>query len=182
LFLSCNGIANSIKHSVEEDVADAKDALRQEESKARAAYTTTYQSSIQHVSDHQLKIKLLLLDSTIAAGVKYMDSISGIMNLMPQDDPRNIEYLKNRFIYGGIGDTLFAVLNRVNDLARDVAQQTGHIAKVDSLRLTILNQPAADAWEQQDFSMLDPITAIVFFNIFVIEIFQCGKECLPGGN
>jgi len=37
-----------------------------------------------------------------------------------------------------------------------------------------------DASKQQDFYVLNPFTAIALVHAFTYEIFQVGKECLPG--
>jgi len=97
VFLSCNGIAQSIDNSVKDGLADAKEALRKEDEQARNAYTESYQTAIHHGSDSALKMMFLQLDSTIAAGARYMDSISGEMSFLADHDPTNTEYAKILF-------------------------------------------------------------------------------------
>src|ERR1700730_15944375 len=121
VFLSCNDIAHSIDNSVKEGLADAKEALRKEDEQARNAYTESYQAAMHHGSDSALKMMFLQLDSTIAAGARYMDSISGEMSFLVDHDPTNTEYAKILFSYKGVGDTLYGTLTRVNDLAGTIA-------------------------------------------------------------
>lgn len=178
IFLSCNGIGHSIDDSFKGRVADAKEELRKEDEQARNAYRESYQAALHDGSDPTLQKMFIHLDSTIRVGARYMDSISGEMSVLVDKDPTNTEYAKILFLYKGVGDTLYATLNRVNDLAGAIALQTGHKSTVDSLRLTVLNKPTVDTWKEQDFSVLDPFTAMALLHDFTYEIFQVGKGCL----
>jgi hypothetical protein len=180
IFLSCNGIAHSIDDSVKNGVAEAKKTLRQEDEQVRKEYRESYQAAIHHGSAPALQKMFRDLDSTITVRTRYMDSISGEMSFLADKDPTNMEYTKILFLYKGVGDTLYATLTRVNDLARTIALQTGHTSTVDSLRLTVLNQPTVNAWKEQNFSILDPFTAMALLHVFTYEIFQVSKACLPG--
>lgn len=180
IFLSCNGIAHSIDDSIKNGVADAKEALRKEDEQARNAYRESYQTAMYHSRDPTLQKMFQHLDSTISICARYMDSISGEMSFLVDKDPMNTEYAKILFLHKGVGDSLYAILIRVNDLAGTIALQTGHKSTVDSLRLTVLNQPTVNIWKEQDFSVLDPFTAMALLHAFTYEIFQVGKTCLPG--
>jgi hypothetical protein len=180
IFLSCNGIAHSIDDSVKNGLVEAKEALRQEDEQARNAYRESYQAAMHHNSSPALQKMFQDLDSTITVRTRYMDSISGEMSFLVDKDPTNSEYARILFLYKGVGDSLYATLIRVNELAGTIALQTGHTSKVDSLRLTVLNQSTANAWKEQDFSVLDPFTAMALLHAFTYEIFQVSKVCLPG--
>jgi hypothetical protein len=161
ILLTCNGIADSIKGLVKDRIDDAIETLRKQDVQTRNEYAESYQAKMHHDSDPALQKMLLRLDSTIAEGAHYMDSISDEMKFLEDHDPNNMEYAKTLFLYKGIGDTLYTILSRVNNLARTIAAETGHVSMVDSLRLIVLNQPRMDAWKEQDFSILDPFTAMV---------------------
>ena len=177
IFLSCHDIGGSFK----EKIGDAKEALRKEDEQVRNAYRESYQVAMHYSGDPALQKMIQHLDSTITVGAHYMDSIYAEMSNLMDQDPTNIEYPKILFLYKGVGDTLYGTLTRVNDLSRKIALQTGSTSTVDSLRLTVLNQPTTvDAWKARDFSVLDPFTAMALLHAFTYEIFQVGKECLPG--
>jgi hypothetical protein len=182
IFLSCNDVAHSINDSLKEDLADTKEVLRKEDEQARKGYRESYQSAMHHASEHGLQKLFEHLDSTIALGAHYMDSISGEMKLLEEKDPINMEYPKNLFLYKGVGDTLYDILTQVNDIAGIIALQTDNTSAVRDLRLTVLNQPTVDAWKKQDFAVLSPFTAMALLHGFTYEIFQVGKECLPKKN
>jgi hypothetical protein len=179
IFLSCNGIGHSIDNSVKEGVADAKEVLRKEDEQVRKTYRESYQASIHHGSTPALQKMFQDLDSTITIRARYMDSISGEMSFLADKDPTNMDYAKILFLYKGVGDTLYATLTRVNDLAGTIALQTGHRSTVDSLRLTVLNKPTVGDWKEHYFSVLNPFTAMALLHVFTYEIFQVGKACLP---
>jgi len=180
IFIGCNGIANSINDSLKDGFADAREALHKEDVQARSEYGDSYQAAMHRDGNPALQKMLLRLDSTIAAGARYMDSISDQMSFLADHDPNNMDYVKILFLYKGVGDTLYITLVRVNDLARTIALQTGRTSMVDNLRLTVLNQPTMDAWKEQDFSVLAPFTALALVHAFTYEMFQVGKACLPG--
>jgi hypothetical protein len=170
--LGCNG-------SVKPTLADAEETLRKEDEGARKLYSESYQSALHLNSDSALQRMFLKLDSLIHVSAHYMDSISNEMSFLVNHDPTNTNYPKILFLYKGVGDTIFALLTGVNNYAGAIALRTGHKATVDSLRLTVLNQPTADAWKIQDFSVLDPFTAMALLHDFTFEIFQLGIACLP---
>jgi hypothetical protein len=76
IFIGCNGIAHSINDSIKDGVDDAKDALHKEDVQARSEYAGSYQVAKHHVDNPALQKMLFRLDSTIATGARYMDSIS----------------------------------------------------------------------------------------------------------
>ena len=180
IFLSCNGIAHSVEDSVKEGVSDAKEALRKEDEQMRKTYSESYQASVRPGSNPALQKAFQDLDSTIAIGARYMDSISGEMSFLADKDPTNMEYTKILFLYKDVGDSLYATLIRVNDLAGTIALKTGRKSKVDSLRLTVLNKPTIGDWKEHYFSALNPFTAMALVHAFTYETFQVGEACLPG--
>lgn len=176
LLLGCNGAASSIDNQI----SDAKEALKKEDEQARTAYKESFQTAIRRDVDTALRKKLLLLDSSVTRGAHYMDSIYEQMSFLASHDPTNFDYVKELFLYKGVGDSLYSILIDVNDLARKIAEISGHISSVDSLKITVLNQPTADNWKHQDFDTLNPFAAMTLVHDFTYEIFQVAKECLPG--
>jgi hypothetical protein len=173
VFLSCN----SREESYQDGVADAKEAIRKEDELIRKDYVESYQAALHNEGDSGHRKMYVSLDSAITTGVHYMDSIYGEMSFQADHAPTNFEYVKILFINKRVGDTLFATLTRINDLAKAIALETGHAQAVDSLKLTVLDKPTASAWKEV-FSA-GPAIAMVFVHNLTCEVFRVGKASFP---
>src|SRR5215469_7484107 len=86
--LSCN----SREESYQDGVADAKEAIRNEDELIRKGYAESYQVALHNDGDSGHRKMYFSLDSAITTGVHYMDSVYGEMSFQADHAPTNFEY------------------------------------------------------------------------------------------
>jgi len=172
--LGCD-FSKNVKDRVDNGVKDAKVEMESDISRSKSEFEKSYGKIVQHSKDSVFLIKVTDLYSSITKTSKYIDSLRIEMDKLDALDTKNIELLKQMYLYNGIGDSVFNKVKRSYSITIDIA-----IADTTKLRLRKAQEIFSKETEKQFFELNSSLGINMILYGIESELIKDGSRCLTG--
>ena len=173
----CNNLSDSIKNNVDKKVDNAKQEMQLQVKSEKENYLKNLKN-VEVKSDTNLKTKFQELNVSVINTAEFLDSLQNEMNKLDESDVRNVELVKNIFLYRGIGDKIHDSLKRCISLSQSIAQNNGNKAVIQSMSDSLFNGYNSEKWTELNFGLTSPLGASMIIYGLQVELFRIGQKGL----
>lgn len=172
--IGCN-FSEQVKNKVDSGVKDAKLEMDEDISNAKSDFEKSFNQTLKQSKDSILTTKVVDLYSRVTKTSLYIDSLRKVMDKLDDMDTKNIELIKQMFIYDGIGDSVFAKVKHSYSLTIDIA-----VADTTKTRLKNVTETYSDETQKQFFQQNSPLGVNMILYGIESELIKDGTRCLAG--
>lgn len=174
---SCNNLSDNIKNNVVQKVDNAKQEMKLEVKSEKENFLKNLKN-VEIKSDTNSKQKLRELNISVMNTAEFLDSLQNEMNKLDESDVRNVELVKNIFLYSGIGDKIHDSLKRCITLSQSITQNNANKASIQSMSDSLFNGYKSEKWTELNFGLTNPLGASMIIYGLQIELFRIGQKGL----
>lgn len=167
--------SKKIKETVDSRVKDDKVEMNKNISESKFDFTKSYNQTISHLKDSSLSVNVDALYSSVFKTSKYIDSLRTEMDKLDEMDTRNVELIKQIFLYDGIGDSVFNKVRYSYSLTIDIA-----VADTTKTRLRKVKETYNEETQKLFFELNSPLGVNIILYSIESELIKDGTRCLAG--
>jgi len=156
-------------------VKDAKLEMDADISNAKSDFEKSFNQTLKQSKDSILTAKVSDLYSSITMTSLYIDSLRKAMDKLDDMDIKNIELIKQMFLYNGIGDSVFTKVKHSYSLTIDIA-----VTDSTKTRLKKATETYSDETQKQFFQQNGPLGVNMILYGIESELIKDGARCLSG--
>ena len=175
--LSCNTLSDHIKNNVSNEVDNARQEMQLQVKSEKEKFLNRLKK-VESKSDTNSKQKLQELNISVMNTAEFLDSLQNEMNKLDEHDVKNVELVKNIFVYRGIGDTIHNNLKRCISLSQRIAQNNENKASIQSMSDSLFNGYKSEKWTELNFGLTDPLGVSMIIYSLQMELFRVGQKGL----
>jgi len=175
--IGCENFSKRVNEHIDSGVMDAKIEMSKNVSEAKTAFHDTYNKAINSVTDSTIKNQLRSYNSSVIDVTNYIDSLSTAMNKLDHKDVKNVEVVKNIFLYDGIGDSLFNKVNLSYMLLDNITLVASKSALTNS-RNNMLSNGDVNKFKELYFGLNGPLGVVMILNGMETEVLKSGTQSL----
>ncbi|GAA0879034.1 hypothetical protein GCM10009119_20020 [Algoriphagus jejuensis] len=172
--IGCN-FSEQVKNKVDSDVKEAKLEMDADISNAKSDFEKSFNQTLKQSKDSILTAKVVDLYSRVTKTSLYIDSLRKAMDKLDDMDTKNIELIKQMFLYDGIGDSVFAKVKKSYSLTIDIA-----VADTTKTRLKNVTETYSDETQKLFFQQNSPLGVNMILYGIESELIKDGTRCLAG--
>lgn len=176
--LSCNSLSEHFQQHIGEQVNNSKKEMRLEIEREKQDFLDQFKKVIGNKNDRNSGSELHSLKNGIIISARFFDSLENEMDKLDNLDLKNIQLVKNIFIYNGIGDTIQLKVKSCAAMAQRIAKSTKGKAIIQSIQDSLFSGYHPDKWNELMFGQTSPLGASITLSGLQADLFSIGLQSL----
>jgi hypothetical protein len=172
--IGCN-FSEQVKNKVDSGVNDAKLEMDEDIFSAKSDFEKSFNQTLKQSKDSVLTAKVSDLYSSVTMTSLYIDSLRKAMDKLDNMETKNIELIKQMFLFNGIGDSIFVKVKHSYSLTIDISK-----SDTTKTRLKKVTETYSDETQKQFFQQNSPVGVNIILYGIESELIKDGTRCLAG--
>lgn len=172
--LSCD-FSGQVKDSVDKKVSYARIEMSNDLNNTKSGFEDTYRQVSVQSNDIIFLTKIANFYSSLTMTSKYIDSLRAEMDKLDNMDTKNVELIKEKFLFEGVADSVFNKMRQSYSLAIDIA-----VAETTKLRLKKVLETYNEEMKKQLFGLSSPLGVNMILYGIQSELIKDGTSSLSG--
>jgi hypothetical protein len=169
--------SKQVKDKVDNSIKEGKVEMDTDISNAKSDFAESFNRALGESKDSSFSDNVTDLYSNVSKTSKYIDSLRKEMDKLDGMDTKNIELIKQIFLYNGIGDSVFVKVKHSYSLTIDIA-----VADTTKARLRKVKETYTEESKKQFFELNGPLGVNMILYGIESELIKDATRCLAGNT